>query len=72
MSGLRTGLRRIAGLFIDDPLLAAGAAGWIALIAILGVAIPAPGFALARALALALGLCVVLTVSIVRDPARPS
>jgi len=45
-------------------VLAAGIAVWIALIALLGIA--APGLALARALALALGLCAILAVSIVR------
>ena len=67
MTWFRTILRKLAGLFVDDPVLAAGVAVWIALIAILGYA--GPGFALSRALALALGLCIILTLSIVRGAA---
>lgn len=64
MTWLRTVFRKLVGLFIDDPVLAGGIAAWIALIAILGYA--GPGFALSRALALALGLCIILTLSILR------
>ncbi|MGB8264924.1 MAG: hypothetical protein WCE44_01200 [Candidatus Velthaea sp.] len=64
MTEVRTILRKLAGLFVDDPVVAAGMAVWIALIAVLGIV--APGLALARAVALALGLCVILTLSILR------
>ena len=64
MTWLRTILRKIVGLFVDDPILAAGVAVWIGLIALFGVLAPEMGQL--RALALALGLCVILLLSIVR------
>lgn len=69
MTWVRAGLRRIVGLFVDDPFLAAGAAMWIALIAVLGVSVP--GLVFFRAFALVLGLCAVATLSIVRGATTP-
>jgi hypothetical protein len=65
---LRTILRKIVGLFIDDPVLAAGVAVWIALVALLGIV--APEMAHVRAFALALGLCAILMLSIVLGATR--
>jgi hypothetical protein len=70
MKRVRAGLRRIAGLFVDDPFLAAGAVVWIALIAVLGIA--EPGLVLFRALALVLGLCAIATLSIIRGATAPA
>jgi hypothetical protein len=67
MSWLQTILRKFVGLFVDDPVLAGGVATWILLIALMGAV--SPGLALVRAYALALGLCAILTVSIVRGEA---
>jgi hypothetical protein len=65
--GLQTILRKLVGLFVDDPVLAAGVAGWIAIVAVAGIV--APGSPHARAIALALGLCLILAFSIVRGAA---
>jgi hypothetical protein len=67
MTWLRTILRKFVGLFVEDPVLAGGVATWLVLIALMGVA--SPGLALVRALALTLGLCAILTVSIIRGEA---
>ena len=67
MTWLQLVLRKMMGLFIEDPTLAAGIAVWIALIALLG---PVPGLALARALALAIGLSAILGISIARGSSR--
>jgi multisubunit Na+/H+ antiporter MnhB subunit len=64
MTWLRSILRKLVGLFVEDPVLAGGVATWIVLIALMGVV--APGLALVRAVAFAVGLCVILTVSIIR------
>jgi len=69
VSWLGGALRKIVGLFVDDPTLAGGIALWIVVIALLGFASPALG--LLRAFALALGLCAILTLSIVRGAAPP-
>ena len=64
MTWVRTILRKSVGLFVEDPVLAAGTASWIVLIAIAGVALP--GLATIRAFALTFGLCAILTLSIIR------
>ena len=63
MTWLRSILRKVVGLFVDDPLLAGGVATWIVLIALMGAS---PGLGVVRAYALTLGLCAILTLSIVR------
>jgi len=69
MSWLGTAVRKVVGLFVDDPTLAGGVAVWIAVIALLGTVTPAAGTL--RAVALALGLASILMLSIVRGvPAK--
>ena len=64
MSWLGTAARKVVGLFVDAPTLAGGVAVWIAVIGVLGLVAPAAGGP--RAVALALGFCSILTLSIVR------
>jgi hypothetical protein len=64
MNWLGSIARKCVGLFVDDPVLAGGIAIWIVLIALMGLA--SPGVALGRPFALTLGLCAILTLSIVR------
>ena len=63
MMWLRNAASKIIGLFVDDPTLAIGVSVWIVAIALAGAA---PALALIRPYALALGLCAILTLSIVR------
>jgi hypothetical protein len=62
MTWLQAILRKFVSLFVDDPVLAGGVAIWLVLIALMGIS---PGLAPLRAYALAIGLCAILTLSII-------